>query len=154
MKYINEPVEIRGKSTDIKPKNVPYGSTFYEIDTLKTFKYQSTRLWTEDISSGGINSYLQLTDTTDINYTNKENFVPSVNGTALTLENPNFFKIEAALVTKLTGNINNRLIEIGDVVFFKTIENAGNPLILIGDTYIGGNKQLATSYQKNVALNL
>ena len=50
---VNEPIEYRGKSTDIKPKDCPYGSTFYEIDTDLTFKFKVTRLWEKE--TGGTN---------------------------------------------------------------------------------------------------
>jgi hypothetical protein len=52
--------KVVGLSTDIKPNNVPYGGTFYEVDTGKIYTKDSGNTWTymsntqfSNISVGG-----------------------------------------------------------------------------------------------------
>jgi hypothetical protein len=60
--------------------------------------------------------------------------------------------IEDSFVEKGSGNLDKALLEANDIVYFKKITNAGDPITLIGHTYDGGDKQLQTSYTQNQAL--
>ena len=60
--------------------------------------------------------------------------------------------IEGSNVEKDIGNNNNSLLEINDEVYFKKITNAGDPVTLMGWTYIGGDKQLISSYSLNQSI--
>lgn len=60
--------------------------------------------------------------------------------------------IEGSNVEKLAGNNSIVTLEIGDIVWGKAITNSGDPITLMGFTYIGGDKQLATSYQQNQSI--
>lgn len=60
--------------------------------------------------------------------------------------------IEGSFVVKNLANTDIETLEIGDIVYFKPIINASFPMTLIGYTYIGGDKQLETSYQQNQIL--
>ena len=62
--------------------------------------------------------------------------------------------IEDCFVRKAFGNSNITLIEANDEVHFKKITNAGDPLMLVGQTYDGGDKQLRTSYTQNNAIDI
>ena len=61
--------------------------------------------------------------------------------------------IEDCFVRKAFGNSNITIIEVNDEVHFKKIANTGDPLMLIGQTYDGGDKQLRTSYTQNNAVD-
>jgi hypothetical protein len=66
-----------------------------------------------------------------------------------------FVFAEGCLVRKANGNLNKDLIEIGDEVYFKSITNAGEPLLLMGHTYNGNvDKQLRGSYVQNNTLEI
>jgi hypothetical protein len=66
-----------------------------------------------------------------------------------------FVFAEGCLVRKANGNLNKDLIEIGDEVYFKSITNAGDSLMLMGHTYNGGvDKQLRSSYVQNNSLDI
>lgn len=63
----------------------------------------------------------------------------------------NWIFIEDSWVDKDTagGNVNISVLEIGDQVYYKKITNGTVPLTINGMTYIGGDKQLATSYRQD-----
>lgn len=60
--------------------------------------------------------------------------------------------IEGSLVIKDAGNTDITTLEINDEVYLKKITNETDPITLFGHTYIGGDKQLETSYQQNQAI--
>jgi hypothetical protein len=60
--------------------------------------------------------------------------------------------IELSFVEKDTGNTDELVLEVNDIVWFKKITNAGDPLTLVGFTYIGGDKQLLSSYEQQQAI--
>lgn len=60
--------------------------------------------------------------------------------------------IEGSNVQKDSGNNDITQLEINDIVWGKAITNAGDPLTLMGYTYIGGDKELLSSYQQNQAI--
>lgn len=62
--------------------------------------------------------------------------------------------IEDCFVRKASGNVDTTLIEVNDEVHFKKITNAGGPLMLLGQTYVGGDKQIRTSYVQNNAIDI
>lgn len=60
--------KVVGLSTDIKPNNVPYGGTFYEVDTGKIYTKDSGNTWTymsntqfSNISVGGTATISNIT---------------------------------------------------------------------------------------------
>ena len=60
--------------------------------------------------------------------------------------------IEDSYVEKGAGNESLTTLEDGDIVYFKKITNAGDPITLVGHTYdpnaVGGlDKELETSYE-------
>lgn len=57
--------------------------------------------------------------------------------------------IDGSFVEKDAGNVDNTALEANDVVYFKQITNAGDPITLIGHTYNGGDAQLELSYTQN-----
>lgn len=57
--------------------------------------------------------------------------------------------IEGSNVQKDGANSNDSVLEANDVVYFKNITNAGDPLTLVGYTYNGGDKNLLSSYTQN-----
>jgi hypothetical protein len=66
-----------------------------------------------------------------------------------------FVFAENCLVRKANGNENKDLIETGDEVYFKSITNGGEQLLLMGHTYNGNaDKQLRSSYVQNNTLEI
>lgn len=69
------------------------------------------------------------------------------------LEESKWITIDDSFVEKITG-INQTILEIDDIVYFKKITNNGDPLTLVGQTYIGGNDQLRSSYTQNQSIDI
>lgn len=61
--------------------------------------------------------------------------------------------VEDSFIKKDSGNFDNTLLEANDVVYFKQIANAGDPITLIGHTYLGGDKTLETSYEQQQVIS-
>jgi hypothetical protein len=57
-----------------------------------------------------------------------------------------FLTIGGDRIKKGDSNTNREIIEIGDVILYKKITNAGEPFTLFGYTYKGGDFELLTSY--------
>lgn len=62
--------------------------------------------------------------------------------------------IEGGFAVKGAGKEDLESIEETDVRWFAEIPNNGESLMLVGDEYLGGDKDLAASYQKKHFLNL
>ena len=62
--------------------------------------------------------------------------------------------IEDSWVVKDAGNLDTTLLEVNDVVYFKAIANAGDPLTIVGMTYTGTDKTLRSHYTQNQTIDL
>jgi hypothetical protein len=60
--------------------------------------------------------------------------------------------IDGSFVDKHASNFDNTILEANDIVYFKQIDNLGDPLTLIGHTYLGGDATLETSYEQNQSI--
>lgn len=74
-----------------------------------------------------------------------------ISGAALTGQG-GWLWIEGSNVQKASGNTSKTVLEINDIVWFKDIVNAGDPLTLVGFTYLGGDKTLLDSYEQTKSI--
>lgn len=133
-----------------------------------------------DIVSADIHDYINANDSTDWNLTNnsvniftaikngiKEVYLyvgtlPKYMGLsqAVALEadfeltGATMLFIEGSFVIKGTGNENETTLEGTDRVFIKSITNSGDPLILFGQRYDSGDKQLRASYTQVTPIDI
>jgi len=100
----------------------------------------------------GVNAEIPIYDNTGaltgrINLTELADIIGSIIGATV-----GWRWIESSNVEKDGSNSNNSVLEVNDVVYFKQITNAGDPVTLVGWTYNGGDKQLISSYSQNQAI--
>lgn len=62
--------------------------------------------------------------------------------------------IDGSWVVKATGNTDLAALEVSDMVFFKTIANDGDSLILVGQTYLGGDNTLRDNYEQITSIDI
>lgn len=63
-----------------------------------------------------------------------------------------FAIVDNYMIRKADGNVSDSL-QSGDEVFFRVITNNGDPVLLIGQTYIGGDEQLRSSYEQQTTID-
>ena len=58
-----------------------------------------------------------------------------------------FVKVGESFIKKEGTNVTRIELEIGDTILWREISNNGDPIVLMGHTYIGGDQELETSYE-------
>jgi len=65
-----------------------------------------------------------------------------------------FLSINGALIKRTIPNNDTNNQIPGDIMIYKEITNNGNPMVLMGHTFLGGDEQLRSSYNKLIPTDI
>ena len=136
----------------VNPNDLTLKDDIISIDDIKLLGGTNT----PNITS---NSWLGLIDTYESNFILKGGYQSRVRQQqdGLELVHPVLFPMNGQFMVRkdvMNGKTNLKTLEIGDEVYFKKISNNGNPMTLIGHTYLGGDQELRESYQQNQTIDI
>jgi hypothetical protein len=98
------------------------------------------------------NSNLQGTDWAVV-WSNANNRLEKVLVSTLTA-NLGWIWINGYYLSKGVGNVDLNALEVGDEVYYKKIDNNGDPITLVGHTYNGPDEDLESSYTQNQSISI